>query len=169
MNSVIVLAMHGMPPLDYPQADRGELMVLRSKSVSQKGSLNPTEKERLEELDKKMRTWPRTAENDPFHKAAGELAQALSQKTGFKVLVGYNEFCSPSIDEALEEASSLKPGTIHVMTPMMMRGGNHAEHEIPQAIEACQKRHPDISIRYAWPYEPKQIAGFLAGQIEKNA
>jgi hypothetical protein len=48
-------------------------------------------------LDARIRTWPRTAENDPFHAASQDLAAQLSQETGCEVIVGYNEFCAPDL------------------------------------------------------------------------
>jgi sirohydrochlorin cobaltochelatase len=52
---------------------------------------------------------------------------------------------------------------------MMTRGGEHAEVDIPAAIDRSRERHPGISIQYAWPFDTTEIADFLASQIQKRA
>jgi sirohydrochlorin cobaltochelatase len=52
-----------------------------------------------------------------------------------------------------------------VVTPMMTRGGQHAEVDIPAAVRNAQAQHPEIPITYAWPFRISEIAGFLATQI----
>jgi sirohydrochlorin cobaltochelatase len=112
-----------------------------------------------------MRTWPRTAENDPFHAASQELAAQLSQETGCDVIVGYNEFCAPSLDEALDQAAARGAERIIVVTPMMTPGGEHAEEDIPATIRRAEERHPGVTFVYAWPIEVEDVAEFLAAQL----
>jgi sirohydrochlorin cobaltochelatase len=50
---------------------------------------------------------------------------------------------------------------------MMTRGGEHAEIEIPAEVEAARTRHPAVTLVYAWPFEPGDVARFLAEQIER--
>ena len=120
---------------------------------------------RHDELEAKVRNWPRTAQNDPFHAASLELGAQLGAETGSDVLVGFNEFCSPSLDEALDQAAGRRPDRIIVVTPMMTRGGEHADVDIPAAIERCRSRHPGLSISYAWPFDTEEVARFLASQM----
>ncbi len=115
-----------------------------------------------------MRKWPRTAENDPFWDASHKLAKELSRVTGNDVLVGFNEFCSPSIDDTLEQAISSGADEIIVITPMMTPGGEHSEIDIPQSIERARERYPDVSFKYAWPFELKAVASFLAEQLSNH-
>ena len=168
-NDVIILAMHGAPPKDFPRQEAVELFSLHARLEHAHGSDRSALEQRYHELEAKMRSWPRTPENDPFYAGSAALASQLSQETGYPVVLGFNEFCAPSIDEAFGQA--MGPGTqrVFVVTAMMTRGGEHSEVEIPQAIQRARKRHPDIEIRYVWPFDVQQIAKFLASQIANFA
>jgi len=168
MKSVIVLAMHGMPPNDFPAEERREFMRLRSKLLHSRGQLNTEDKKRHDELDAKVRHWPRNEKNDLFHAAAVKLAGELENMTRQKVFLGFNEFCAPALELALEEAAQSTPQAIQVITPMMTRGGSHSESEIPQAIKAAKSKHPEITFQYAWPFETSRIARFLTDQIRSS-
>ena len=50
---------------------------------------------------------------------------------------------------------------------MMTPGGEHAEEEIPEAIRQVQSRYPCVEFRYAWPFDLRETAQFLARQIGK--
>lgn len=161
---VIVLAMHGAPPRDFPRPELQEFMGLHGRLEHADGSAQEALQRRHDELEAKMRAWPRTPENDPFHAASMKLAEHLQTAIGFPVLVGFNEFCAPALGEALDAAASLAPHVV-VVTPMMTRGGAHAEADIPREIAAARARHPEVRFTYAWPFPVQDIAGFLAGQI----
>jgi sirohydrochlorin cobaltochelatase len=164
-DNVIVLAMHGVPPRDFPREEVMELFSLDARLELMPGSPPPAMVARFEELDHKVRAWPRTAANDPFFIASQELAAELSRVTGHKVMLGFNEFCGPSLDDALEQAAQLAPRRISVITPMMTRGGAHSEHDIPAAIERARQRHPQIEFCYVWPLPVSVIARFLAERL----
>jgi sirohydrochlorin cobaltochelatase len=104
--------------------------------------------QQYEELDSKMRNWPRTQENVQYYLTSNEIAAALSNQTSYSVVVGFNEFCSPSLDEAFEEAIQLTPDKIIVVTPMMTQGGEHSEKDIPEAIERAKKKNSNIEFSY---------------------
>lgn len=53
------------------------------------------------------------------------------------------------------------PDKIFVVTPMMTRGGEHSELEIPAAIEHFKDRFPDVHIEYVWPLKSVQVAQYL--------
>lgn len=158
---VIVLAMHGVPPKDFPRPELMEYFRLSLKAEDNSSSLSPSEAARLAELETKMRSWPRNEANDPFYAGSVKISQALASLAGCEVVLGFNEFCSPSVEEALEVACSRKPETILVLTPMLTPGGEHAAREIPASIERVKARHPEIKIIYSWPFEPEDIARFL--------
>ncbi|HKZ85906.1 MAG TPA: CbiX/SirB N-terminal domain-containing protein [Anaerolineae bacterium] len=122
---------------------------------------------RYAELDARMRAWPRTPYNDPFHAGTQELAEHLRRATGLEVIAGFNEFCAPSLDEALDQAAG-RADSVVVVTPMMTRGGEHSEVDIPAAIERARERNPRLAVRYAWPFETGAVAQFLAAQIARN-
>jgi sirohydrochlorin cobaltochelatase len=119
------------------------------------------------ELDARMRAWPRTEQNDPVWAGSQELAGYLRQATGLEVILGFNEFCAPALDEALDQAAA-RAGSVTVVTPMMTRGGEHSEIDIPAAIERARQRHPRLTVRYAWPFDPGAVAQFLAAQIARD-
>ena len=167
MPSIILLAMHGTPPNDFPKNELAEFFELRGK-IKRAGEALPALIDRHNALDAKIRQWPRTDRNDPFQAGSRELAVHLNQKSGSKVLIGYNEFCAPGMDEALDNAVAAAgpAGRIVVVTPMMTRGGEHAKTDIPAAIQKARQRHPKADIVYAWPFEFPEVAGFLAAQIK---
>lgn len=162
---VIVLAMHGTPPKDFPKNDRKTLFDLRA--VIKHGER--PEKEIMEQhdlLDLKMRQWPRTKENDPFHFGSMSLGDDLSSQSGCPVIVGFNEFCAPDLDQAISEAVGLAGEKVVVTTPMMTRGGGHSKGDIPEAISRVQNLYPSAEILYAWPFPVSEIAAFLSSQIQ---
>lgn len=163
---IIVLAMHGAPPRDFPRRELQEFMGLHSRLEHAAGPEREMLRRRHDELEAKLRSWPRTPENDPFHAAALQLAGHLSKAIDFPVAVGFNEFCAPALDEALDSAAFLASHVV-VTTPMMTRGGTHTETDIPGAIDAARARHPAVRFTYAWPFPVADIAGFLAGQIQR--
>jgi sirohydrochlorin cobaltochelatase len=163
--TIIVLAMHGAPPSDFPRQEAGELFGLRGRLERAAPADRPALEQQLRELDAKMRAWPRSAENDPYYAGSQDLARHLRQATGQDVIVGFNEFCAPSLDEALDQAAGAHPAKIIVVTPMMTRGGEHVEREIPAAVARARSRHPDCRVEYLWPFDVSQVAGFLAARI----
>lgn len=165
MKTIIVLAMHGVPSNDFPKNELTELFSLHARLEHSHGAEQETMTRRYNELDAKMRTWPRTSQNDPFWTASLELAGYLSQATKCEVIVGFNEFCAPKLDAALDQAVAKGAEKIIVVTPMMTRGGEHSEKDIPAAIKHAQECHPKIKIIYAWPFKTSEVAQFLANQI----
>ncbi len=165
--AVVVLAMHGAPPGDFPRPEFAEFMSLHGRVGHGHGTLNESLKLRYAELEKKMRAWPRNAQNDPFFAGSEGLAERLSLETGLEVILGFNEFCGPSLDEALDRAAAADAEAIVVVTPMMTRGGEHSEADIPAAIERAKARHPGKKIVYAWPFSAGDVACFLSSHLKK--
>jgi len=165
MKAIIVLVMHGVPPNDFPKREMGELFSLHARMEGVAGVERAALERRRLELDAKMRAWPRTAQNDPFYAASQELGAHLSEATGCEVIVGFNEFCAPSLDDALDHAIARGAEKVIVVTPMMTRGGEHAEVDIPAAVKTAQAQHPEIPIVYAWPFRVSEVASFLAAHI----
>jgi sirohydrochlorin cobaltochelatase len=163
----IVLAMHGAPPRDFPKDELAEFFSLHTQLEHVPQHVRDKIKPRYDELDSKMRAWPRNEKNDPFYFGAQKMAQQLGEVTGFDVVIGYNEFCAPELVEAITMVQEKSPEKIIVITPMMTRGGEHSEIEIPKAIERAQKLDPGIPIVYAWPFEVSELAQFLSSQIKR--
>jgi sirohydrochlorin cobaltochelatase len=166
MNISVVLAMHGAPPRDFPKKEMMELFGLHLRLTVAGEDDRAAIKQRHDELEDKMRRWPRTPKNDPFYAASLEMAQRLAGILQSEVFVGFNEFCAPAIEEALERAVKTSPDKIIVVTPMMTRGGEHSEKDIPETLRRAQRRYPDIKIVYAWPYDVREVARFLSEHIK---
>ncbi len=164
MKTVIILAMHGSPPRDFPRPEMAEFMRLHGQAEAA-GRRQHSENDRYALLEKKMRQWPRTAHNDPFYTASQELAARLSEVTGYQVIVGFNEFCAPTLDQAMQTAADSQAEKIIVATPMMTRGGQHTEKDIPAKVNAFNLMYPQIKFVYAWPFDSAYIARFLADHI----
>jgi sirohydrochlorin cobaltochelatase len=170
MRVAIVLAMHGTPPSDIPERDVAELMRLHGAlehaliASERRPELAEMERRYLE-LDHSVRTWPRNPDNDPFYHGSVELAALLSKATGQQVFLGFNEFCAPSIGEALEQAAMSGAETVVAVTPMTTRGGGHSERDIPRAIGTVAEKHPEVRFTYAWPYDQAAVASFLAAHV----
>jgi len=99
----------------------------------------------------------------PSNAASLKLAQALEKETGIRVVVAFNEFCDPDMDEGLHQAAKLGVQQMVVITP----GSEHAEVDIPEAIERARQAHPAVTFLYAWPIPLDATAGFLADHIAR--
>jgi sirohydrochlorin cobaltochelatase len=165
MKTTILLVMHGIPPNDFPDDERNEFFGLSGRLRHARGEELNTLLERQKFLDSKMRNWPRTMQNDPFHAASMELAGHLSDITGNKVLAAFNEFCAPDVQTALKQAISFGAERVVVVSTMMTKGGGHAEVEIGEYVENEKKEHPEVEIIYAWPYESREVAKFISQHI----
>lgn len=178
MPTLVVLAMHGAPPTDFPCAELGEYFRLhaaqQARTSGQKlhpsfeePSLTAAEEERYKELDLKLRTWPRSVDNDPVYAGSLALAKSLAKHSALPVILGFNEFCSPSLREAFDEAADQGARRVAVITPMMTTGGAHSEVDIPTAIQDARHRYPHIEFIYAWPFSRSQTAIFLATHLDR--
>jgi sirohydrochlorin cobaltochelatase len=168
MKLVVVLAMHGVPPKDFPRPELSELFALHGQVKQATGAQREALQRRHDAIEDRMRAWPRTPQNDPFHAGSLALAEHMSRALGAEVVVGFNEFCGPSIDEALDAAVARGADRIAVITPMMTSGGEHSEKDIPHAIARAQARHPQVPMVYAWPFDMPAVAAFLAAQITRT-
>lgn len=166
-NFAVVLVGHGAAPSDCPRELVAELKAMEAKRKAldpglSDGKPSPTEKE----LNRRIRRWPRDARTDPYQAGLEALAQHLSRKLGGRrVVAAYNEFCSPSLQEAVEGfvAEGL-PGVI-VLTTMLTPGGMHSEREIPQELKELSSKYPRVQIRYCWPFDLSLVAQMFADQI----
>lgn len=173
METAIVLAMHGAPPNDFPRPELAEFFGLHARLEQAGHEERPRTGEwaamaaRHQELEAKMRAWPRTEDNDPFHAGSLAIAQALANQAGLAVILGFNEFCAPSIAEALDQAG-LDFLRVIIVTPMLTPGGGHAGADIPAEIDRAQVRHRRTEFLYAWPFDPSHVAVFLAEQVARK-
>jgi sirohydrochlorin cobaltochelatase len=112
------------------------------------------------ELDQKVRSWPRNPATDPYKAGIDAIAERLRARVG-RVVVAFNEFCAPSLEEAVHELVSNGVLQVTVVTTMLTPGGMHSEIEIPESVLALQHAYPEIRIRYAWPFDLDAVAGLL--------
>jgi len=166
MKAITLLVMHGIPPNDFPDDERNEFFGLSGRLGRARGEELNALMERQKFLEAKMRNWPRTLENDPFHAASLELAGHLSEFTGGEVIVAFNEFCAPDVETALKQAIKNGVERIVVVSTMMTKGGGHAEVEIGESVEKEKRAHPEVDIVYAWPYESREVAEFISRHIK---
>jgi sirohydrochlorin cobaltochelatase len=159
----VVLIGHGGTASDTPRALVSELKRLEGERQARKEiGMSPREIE----LDKQVRDWPRTPDTDPYKYGVEAIARALRPKLdGRRLVVAYNEFCAPSVEDAIEGLVGEGFGRIRLISTMFTRGGIHAEFEIPAIVVETRKKHPRVTVEYAWPYDPGLIADFLAAQL----
>lgn len=161
----VILIGHGGTASDTPRPLIGELKKLEAERQARRElKMSPREAE----LDKQVREWPRTPDNDAYKLGVDEIARALAPKLdGRKLVTAYNEFCAPSVEDAIE--SLVKEGftKISLISTMYTRGGLHAECEIPGIVTEARKNHPGVVVEYAWPFDAGYLADFLAGQLAR--
>ena len=160
----VILVGHGGIPKDCPQ----ELVTrLKRLEAQRRAAKQPRSQEEIE-LDGKIRSWPRTAETEPYQAGLESVAARLRTQLGDGLFaVAYNEFCAPTLEESVE--SLIQQGATHitVTTTMFTPGGSHSEIEIPEILDHLKPKHPGIEIRYAWPFDLNLVANTLAEQIAR--
>ncbi|MER3423286.1 MAG: hypothetical protein C4293_08695, partial [Nitrospiraceae bacterium] len=96
----VILVGHGAIPKDYPRDLVTKLKALEANRRVAGGE--PTSEET--ELDMHIRRWPRTPETDPYQSGLEALAAHLKVSlNGTRFAIAYNEFCGPTIEEAVED------------------------------------------------------------------
>ncbi|MBS2014047.1 MAG: hypothetical protein JST00_14250 [Deltaproteobacteria bacterium] len=158
---VVILVGHGAPPTDCPPDLVARLKRLESERRRAKRAA-PSDEEA--ELDARIRRWPRTDATDPYRAGVESLGRALSTTLGpgGRVVVAFNEFCAPSLEDAVAEAVAAGATQVTVVPTMLTRGGVHSEVEIPETIASLAQRFPELSLRYAWPFDDAKLAALLA-------
>jgi sirohydrochlorin cobaltochelatase len=160
----VVLVGHGGIPKDCPQ----ELVTRLKRLESQRRAAGQPPSVEEIELDRKIRRWPRTASTDPYQSGLEAVAARLKPLLGDVIFgIAYNEFCAPTLEEAVEDL--IKQGAIQVTvtTTMFTPGGSHSEIEIPEILDHLRPQHPGVELRYAWPFDLQLVADTLAQQIRR--
>ncbi len=180
-NNHVILVGHGIPANDYPKDRLGKYFRMESghhadntdnshthngQHKDHPGNVHLPPLSTWEQLDHDMRHWPRTPENDPYKFSVENIASRLEYKSGHHVLVAFNEFCAPTVEETIENAIAQGAQRIMILSIMLTPGGGHSEYDIPDSIKAAQRKYPGIEIVYAWPYDVDLIAQTLTTQIK---
>jgi sirohydrochlorin cobaltochelatase len=164
MERAVILVGHGAPARGFPSEVVARWKMLEGRRRAAGGP--PSEEEIA--LDRQIREFPRTAENDPYAAGLEALGAALAPLLGGAVLLlAYNEFCAPTLEEAVEHAVRGGARRVEVVPSMLTPGGVHAEVEIPEAIERARAAHPGVEIRYAWPFDLAAVARMLADHVRR--
>ena len=163
----VVLIGHGAAAADTPRQLVAELKRLESERLTRRGKEMSA---REAELDRTVRDWPRTPENDPYRLGIERIAAELRPRLGGRELsVAYNEFCAPSVEDAVSALIARGFSRVRLISTMFTRGGVHAECEIPGLVLDLRVRHPGVVIDYAWPFDADFVADFLVRQLERTA
>jgi sirohydrochlorin cobaltochelatase len=160
----VILVGHGQLPKDLPPAIRGEYLSLKFKVQR-----SAEEEERFRSLERLVLKWPRNEFNDPYAHSLKVLAEELKKVGSYdRVWIAFNEFCEPTLEEALDEAARSDSDVIVIATTMTTRGGEHAEEEIPEQIERLKSKMGNKLVIYVWPIDPSTVAEMLRKNIEKH-
>ena len=160
----VVLVGHGGIPKDCPQDLVTKLKRLEAQRRAAK--LPPSQEEM--DLDRTIRRWPRTDATDPYRSGLESVTAELRPLLdGILFAVAYNEFCAPTLEEAVEDLIQQGASQITVTTTMFTPGGSHSEVEIPEILAQLRPRHPGIELRYAWPFDLHKIAETLLQQVRR--
>lgn len=158
----VILVGHGGLPRDCPPDWVQRLKRLQSQ---RKGTGEPPTMEEAD-LEREIRNWPRTPENDPYRHGLERLAAKLApQVHPAKLEVAYNEFCAPTVFEACERLMEAGYRDITVVPSMFTPGGSHSEMEIPAMLETLRGQFPEATLNYAWPFDLDRLAAFLAEHL----
>ena len=138
----IILVGHGGIPKGYP-ADL--VSKLKRLEAQRRAAGQPMSAEELE-LDTKIRTWPRTPESDPYQAGLEALGAQMKPMVNDALFsLAYNEFCGPTLHEAVGVLIKQGAQSITIVSTMFTPGGSHSEYEIPEELEELRKLHPGIT------------------------
>ena len=146
-----------------PKDARRELVTeLKQLEKARRGTAQPASAREVE-LDRTLRDWPRNERNDPYRAGLLRAAEALRARVApVEVGVAFNEFCAPSILDAIDRFVAEGVTRIRVISVMVTPGGNHSEVDIPQELAQARERHPAVAIEYLWPVDTELLANFFA-------
>ena len=161
----VVLVGHGGLAKGTPPELVAELKRVESARRQSGGGMG----ERQAVLDAQVRGWPRTPETDPYKFGLEAVAERLGTRLpDVPVVTAFNEFCAPSVADAIDGCVAEGATRITLITTMFTPGGHHSEIEIPEDVAAARKRHPAIDISYSWPFDLDRAAAFLAESLGRG-
>ena len=160
----IVLVGHGGVPRDYP---RERLTQLRGLEARRRLTKAPPSREEVA-LETELRQWPRTPATDPYQAGLKSLAAHLRPLLEpARLVLAYNEFCAPTVAEAVRALAAEGVTDIVAVPSMFTPGGVHAEIDIPETIDALRAELPHLSLRYAWPFGAEHLASFFVEHLRR--
>jgi sirohydrochlorin cobaltochelatase len=160
----VVLVGHGGVPRDYP---RERLTRLRGLEARRRATGAPPSPEEVA-LETELRQWPRTPANDPYQAGLESLAAQLRPRLEpTRLVLAYNEFCAPTVAEAVRELAAAGVTDIVAVPSMLTPGGVHAERDIPEIVDALRAEFPHLSLRYAWPFAGEHLASLFVDHLRQ--
>jgi len=160
----VVLVGHGGVPRDYP---RERLTRLRGLEARRRVTGAPPSAEEVA-LETELRQWPRTPATDPYQAGLESLAAQLRPRLQpARLVLAYNEFCAPTVAEAVRELAAEGVTDIVAVPSMLTPGGVHAESDIPAIINALRAEFPHLSLRYAWPFAGEHLASLFVDHLHQ--
>jgi sirohydrochlorin cobaltochelatase len=161
----VVLVGHGAVAKDCPREWVTKLKALEAK---RKVTREDPSTEELD-LESRIRSWPRTPQNDPYKEGIESLAIRLKPLLNGEMLAtAYNEFCAPTLEEAVEDLIAHGACRIKVVPSMMTPGGVHSEVDIPLILEKLRTQHPQVEIQYAWPFKLDLLANLMHEHLKQT-
>jgi sirohydrochlorin cobaltochelatase len=165
--TAVELIGHGAPALDCPPYDVFKLRQLTARRRALGGA--PTEEE--QEIERRVREFPRTPDNDPYRAGleavAAELRGRVTEETA--VALAFSEYCDPTLEQAVGDLVGQGYDRIVVVPSMMTPGGVHSERDVPDAIHRIAPRFPSLQLEYAWPFDSGAVADLLAEQLSRKS
>lgn len=156
---VLVLVGHGGVPKDLPRRWVREMKQLYRRA----GEGDEDARAAAVELEQRIRHHPRTDETDPYGAGLRALAARLrAHLADWRVVVAYNEFCAPTIEEAIGTVIAEGATEIRVVTTMITPGGSHSEVDIPEALSRVRAAHPGVHVQFVWPLDLDRVAQMYA-------
>lgn len=160
----VVLVGHGAVAADCPRDLVTRLKALEGRRRATGGPMTAEEAE----LDARIRGWPRDAASDPYGAGLEAVATRLRPLLdGARLVVAYNEFAAPTLEQAVAGLAADGARTIAVVPSMLTPGGVHSEVEIPETIARLRAAYPALTLRYVWPFDLDDVASLLAGHVRR--
>jgi sirohydrochlorin cobaltochelatase len=164
--TALVLVGHGAVAKDCPRDLVRQLKALEGRR--QTTGTPPTPEEKA--LEDRIRRWPRTPANDPYGAGCEQLIHFLRPLLPEMTLkLAYLEFSAPTLDEVVADLWQTGVTTVLVVPSMMTPGGVHSEVDIPQIVDQLQTSYPEMTLRYAWPFDLTRIAQLMADHVQQFA
>lgn len=78
--------------------------------------------------------------------AAREIAAMVQEMTGYEIVeVSFRELHEPNIQQGIDTCVARGADKI-LLVPYFLFMGAHVQHDLPEEIEAAQKRHPGLEM-----------------------
>lgn len=162
MHRALVLVGHGGVPKNMPRSWVREMKQFARRAEDGDRAAASAARD----IDERIRSFPRSEETDPYGAGIERLAQQLRKRLPeWNVVVAFNEFCAPTIEEAVAAAVQAGATDVQVVTTMITPGGTHCEVDIPEAIERARAAHEKVNIHFVWPLELGRVADMFVANL----